>query len=908
MKKILATMMLVAATAAMAVVPTRVGPVSTYGALKANGGKLSGTCPQYQKSTVQVKGMSLFWSSAADSALVYYTSQAMGLMVKDMGIEVLRFALGVADEKFNSHGRSYTTGGANDQKAMVKKMVYAAVENDIYIILDWHIESAQGYTNEAKEFFEWAAKEFGKTHNVIFEVWNEPNGAEMGTVASHANQVIPIIRKYSDNLILVGSPEWSSHPEQCASAGIQDSKKNFACTLHFYAASHSANGDYPTRAKQSMDAGIPVFASEWGTVNASGNGDPNPGESQSWVNWMNQNGVSWANWSASAINEKSAAFTTLTLNQGLKYSTSGSMVKGYLSGSHNYRDCGLGNSLGSTFAESGFSQGVANGATTNIIDDMEDGDRYTYTGGFWSAWSDADEKGATKISNKKWVNDFGKETYDVIVPAKDGNESKYMAALEKIYIDQGAYSWAPYVAMGLNLTKDTSEFAPFAKCKTISYKYKGAAHNFRIEISPITNYNFHYAEAEASGDWKTVELTMDMFQQHTTWSNPMIMDLSQNLGKAKRLAWEVNGTVDRPAEEIQPLYDYLYVDDVRCDGISFTAISGNSTSTSSSSAKSSSSAESSSSTNSSSSVTPTNSSSSSAIEPPVSSSVVISDLILIDDVEDIDEVLNTTGTWYAYTDKEPGGLSSITNVYDPALPGYVVVFPGTKDPTNGTKGFVGLEGVVWNQALYEEAPFVALGLNMMADTSTGYDLSSCKAISYRYKGSRHTFKVQDGQVQDYAFHQHRQLDSAEWKTVVISWDELIQPSWGVPVELNKSNIKKMAWEVIGYKNSENQPKLNYLYVDDLKCVSTTVGIKSIARASAQGLRLAAQGSSLNISIAKSGVVKVQVFDMTGHAVKSLSENMQAGAHTVSLENLTAGSYIVRVQAGSTVKSARIMLK
>ena len=206
MKKILATMMLVAATAAMAVVPGRVGPVSTYGALKANGSKLSGTCPQYSSSTVQVKGMSLFWSSAADSALAYYTSQAMGLMVNDMGIEVIRFALGVADERFDSHGRSYTTGGANDQKAMVKKMVYAAVENDIYIILDWHIESSQGYTSEAKEFFEWAAKEFGKTHNVIFEVWNEPNGAQMSTVASHANEVISVIRKYSDHLVLVGSP------------------------------------------------------------------------------------------------------------------------------------------------------------------------------------------------------------------------------------------------------------------------------------------------------------------------------------------------------------------------------------------------------------------------------------------------------------------------------------------------------------------------------------------------------------------------------------------------------------------------------------------------------------------------------------------------------------------------------
>ena len=906
MKKILAIMTLAAVSAAMAVVPGRVGPVSAYGELKAKGGRLVGSCPSYSDKTVQVKGMSLFWSSAADSALVYYTSQAMGLMVQDMGIEVLRFALGVADEKFDSHGRSYTTGGKNDQKAMVTKMVRAAVENDIYIILDWHIESSSGYTNEAKEFFEWAAQEFGQTNNVIFEIWNEPTG-DMGTVKSHADQVIPVIRKYSDNLILVGSPGWSSQPDACANAGISDN--NYGCTLHFYAATHKVGGGYDGAASTAMGKGVPVFATEWGTVSADGNGSPDQSASQAWVDWMNQNGVSWANWSASAIKEQSAAFTSLTLNQGLKYSNSGNMVKGWMNKSKSYTDCGLGNHLGSATADDGFSKGVANGATTNLIDDMEDGDRYTYTGGFWSAWADSDDdndgRGKTSITNKKWTNDFGKETYDVIIAAKEGDDSKYMAGLEGIVIDQGSYKWAPYVAMGLNLTKDTAEFAQLANCKTISYKYKGAAHNFRIEISSITNYNFHYVDAEASKDWKTVELTTDMFQQHTTWADPQITDLSKNLGKTKRLAWEVNGVVDRPKSEIQPLYNFLYVDDVRCDGVSIKAISANEAPTSSSAVKSSSSTANPGS--SSSAVKPT--SSSSVIVPPSSSSVVVTDVLVIDDVEDVDEVLKTTGTWYAYNDSEVGGLSKIANTYDPALPGYIVTFPGTTDPTNGTAGFVGLQGIVIDPGTYEERPFVALGLNMNADTSLGVDLSACNAISYRYKGSAHDFKIQDGQVKDYDYHLYKIPNSTEWSKVVLKYDDLKQMGWGTPVTLNYANITKMAWEVLGWKLSTDQPELDYLYVDDLKCVtaSATVGIKQIARA-ATGLKLSAQGSSLNIMTAKSGLVKVQVFDLTGHSVKSFSEQMTAGTHAVSLENLTAGSYIVRVQAGSAVKSARITLK
>ena len=902
MKKILITMML-AALAAFAVKPNRVGPVSTYGKLVANGGKLSGSCPAYKDKTVQVKGMSLFWSSAADSALVYYSSQAMGLMVKEMGIEVLRFALGVADEKFDSHGRSYTTGGKNDQKAMVTKMVRAAVENDIYIILDWHIESSSGYTNEAKEFFAWAAEEFGQTDNVIFEIWNEPTG-DMGTVKSHADAVIPVIRQHSDNLILVGSPGWSSQPDACASAGITDSKKNYGCTLHFYAATHQVGGGYDNAAKSAMNAGVPVFATEWGTVSADGNGSPNQSASQAWVSWMDQNGVSWANWSASAIAEQSAAFTTLTLNQGLKYSTSGNMVKGWMNKSPSYSDCGLGNHLGSDTGDDGFSTGVANGATTDLIDDMEDGDRYTYTGGFWSAWADSDDdkdgRGSTKITNPKFTNDFGKETYDVLIAAKDGDDSKFMAGMEGIYIDQGSYKWAPYVAMGLNLTKDTANFAEFAKCTSISYKYKGAAHNFRVELSTITNYNFHFVDAEASGEWKTVELTPDMFQQHTTWSEPQITDLKSNLGKANRLAWEVNGVVDRPASEIQPLYNYLYVDDIRCNGASITAISTLEPPASSSSIGD----PASSAASSSSGVGPGPVANSSSGTGPTTQTVVVVD---IDDVEDGDEVLKTTGTWYAYNDSVPGGLSTITNVYDPALPGYVVVFPGTDDPTNGTAGFVGLKGIVLNPGTYTEKPFVAIGLNTNADTTQGIDLSQCSALSYRYKGAAHSFKIQDGSVTDYDYHYVKSQASDEWKTATYKLENFTQDGWGVHKDLNYASIKKMAWEVLGWANSNEQPSKDFLYIDDLQCVNVITSIKGV-RIVTSSIRLGVQGNNLSVNLDKAGSVRVQIFDLMGHAVSNTTESMNAGANTVSLEKMSKGSYIVRVVRGSEVKAARVTIR
>jgi endoglucanase len=267
MKKILAIIGLAAASA-MAISASRLGPVSTYGELKQNGGKLSGSCPDYSNKAVQVKGMSLFWSSGADSSTVFYTEKAVNAMVRQMNIEVIRFAMGVKNDEFDK-GRGYLTGGEDLQKAMLMNVVNAAIDNDIYVIIDWHIESGNGYTSDAVKFFEFAAQRYGSYNNVIFEVWNEPkDGASMGTVASHANSVISAIRKYSDNLVLVGSPEWSSHPEQCAEAGIQDSKNNYGCTLHFYAATHQV-GDYGynSRAADALSNNVPVFATGgWGRM------------------------------------------------------------------------------------------------------------------------------------------------------------------------------------------------------------------------------------------------------------------------------------------------------------------------------------------------------------------------------------------------------------------------------------------------------------------------------------------------------------------------------------------------------------------------------------------------------------------------------------------------------------------
>ena len=227
----------------------RVGPVSQYGQLQAGKnssgkGQIYGACKGASDGNeVQVKGMSLYWSSAEAAATDYYSEAAIDNMVSSMNIQIVRFVMGISESWDNSRG--YLSGGADLQKAYLNTVVNAAVKNDIYVIIDWHSHQAENQTSSAVDFFEWAAETYGGYDNVIFEVYNEPIGSwgegaassYWPTIKGYAESVISAIRKHSDNLVVVGTPYYDQYPSVAITNAIDD--KNVAYTFHYYAASHS---------------------------------------------------------------------------------------------------------------------------------------------------------------------------------------------------------------------------------------------------------------------------------------------------------------------------------------------------------------------------------------------------------------------------------------------------------------------------------------------------------------------------------------------------------------------------------------------------------------------------------------------------------------------------------------------
>ena len=222
----------------------------------------------------------------------------------NFGINVIRLAM------YTSDYNGYCVGGSDNQKDLMDKIcsaVDAATENDMYVIIDWHTlndENPNTYKAESIQFFGEMVRKYKGNDNVIYEICNEPNGdTTWSDIKSYAKEVIPVIRNVdSDAVILVGTPEWSSDLES-----VQDDPlnfKNIMYTYHFYAASHK--DDARAELESALEAGLPVFISEYGLVSADGNGSVDTKEAKKWYDLIDEYKLSSCIWNLSNKDEGSA--------------------------------------------------------------------------------------------------------------------------------------------------------------------------------------------------------------------------------------------------------------------------------------------------------------------------------------------------------------------------------------------------------------------------------------------------------------------------------------------------------------------------------------------------------------------------------------------------------------------------
>ena len=233
-----------------------------------------------------------------------YVSEACFRQIKEeWGMDVVRLAM------YTAEGGGYSTdGNKDDLKALVREGVEYATDCGLYVIIDWHILSdgnPNAHLEEAEAFFREMSAEYADYDNVIYEICNEPNrGTSWAEIKSYAEQVIAAIReKDEDGIILVGTPNWSQQVDQAAADPITG-YGNIMYTLHFYAATHkdSLRGAMV----QAVADGLPVFVSEYGISDASGNGGIDAAQAAEWVRVMDDCGISYVAWNLSDKAETSA--------------------------------------------------------------------------------------------------------------------------------------------------------------------------------------------------------------------------------------------------------------------------------------------------------------------------------------------------------------------------------------------------------------------------------------------------------------------------------------------------------------------------------------------------------------------------------------------------------------------------
>jgi len=259
--------------------------VSQNGALSVKGILLVNE----EEQPVILRGVSFGWHNWWPR---FYNANTVAWLKEDWKCDMVRAAIGVEPD----------SAFIKDPVFALERLftvVDAAIENDMYVIIDWHAHGIQ--LEKAIGFFQLVAGKYKDYPNIIYEIFNEPVRDSWEDVKAYSEEVIKTIREIDEkNVILIGSPHWDQDVHIAADNPITG-YDNLMYTLHFYAATHKQW--LRDRADYALNKGLPLFVSECAGMEASGDGPIDHKSWQEWIDWMDGNLISWAAWSIADKNE-----------------------------------------------------------------------------------------------------------------------------------------------------------------------------------------------------------------------------------------------------------------------------------------------------------------------------------------------------------------------------------------------------------------------------------------------------------------------------------------------------------------------------------------------------------------------------------------------------------------------------
>jgi len=270
-------------------------PVAINGKLTVCGRTL---CNQ-NGTPIQLRGMSthgLQWHMNC------YNPASMDALKDDWKADIIRVSMYVQEGGYETNPTLF--------KQRADTVIQYAVERGLYVNIDWHqLSPGDPMYNltRAKEYFTYMTQKWGHLPNIAsYEICNEPSGVNWARIKEYANNIIPVIRQYDpDSVVLIGTRDWSSFgmsgsmtpttgPAEIANSPVAFPQVMYV--FHMYAASHTAS--YRQALSNGADL-FPVFVTEWGTQTYTGGGSNNFTESQAYIDVMKAKKISWTNWNYS---------------------------------------------------------------------------------------------------------------------------------------------------------------------------------------------------------------------------------------------------------------------------------------------------------------------------------------------------------------------------------------------------------------------------------------------------------------------------------------------------------------------------------------------------------------------------------------------------------------------------------
>ncbi|MBN2737229.1 MAG: cellulase family glycosylhydrolase [Spirochaetales bacterium] len=291
-------------------VPPSSPPATRYGNLQTLNGKL---CDE-NGNPVQLRGI----ATHGPQWYRVVPNETIPNLKKTFEIDVVRIAMYVDGGMPYDFWNGYMAD-KEKRKYYVSQLVNDAIEEGIYVIIDWHIHKNMDFNDEyfgepnkpeAVKFFDEMSRIYAKYPNVIFEIANETGAGEASwsQLKAYSQDLIPVIRANDNdghaNIIIVPTPDWDQQITLPIGDPLTgDFAKNIVYAFHFYASSHD---HLKPLLESALAAKLPIFVSEFGTCDYSVSYNDFT-KADSWLDdYLKPNQISWVNWSLCNRDDASA--------------------------------------------------------------------------------------------------------------------------------------------------------------------------------------------------------------------------------------------------------------------------------------------------------------------------------------------------------------------------------------------------------------------------------------------------------------------------------------------------------------------------------------------------------------------------------------------------------------------------